>query len=240
MTGLSGGGWTSTVYPAIDTRIRGSYPVAGSIPIPWRQDYRDLGDSEQNDPGFYALANYSELYLMASYGTSRSQTQILNYNDTCCFGGWSLPHGWVSSVQAALSDLGEGHYYYYMDYTHVGHKISEYGLSIIFKPVPSIGAIEPQSAVAHGPGVTLTVGGGDFYQDSVVQWNGGVRPTHYMSNTELQVEIAATDLEAVGTFTVTVFNPSPGGGTSNPEYFEVISSGAVSSTFFPIVASSED
>src|SRR5205823_7950811 len=28
MTGLSGGGWTTTVYPALDPRIERSYPVA--------------------------------------------------------------------------------------------------------------------------------------------------------------------------------------------------------------------
>ena len=33
MTGLSGGGWTTTIYAAIDPRIRSSFPVAGTIPL---------------------------------------------------------------------------------------------------------------------------------------------------------------------------------------------------------------
>src|ERR1043166_2114637 len=33
MTGLSGGGWTTTLYAAIDPTIRGSSPVAGTFPL---------------------------------------------------------------------------------------------------------------------------------------------------------------------------------------------------------------
>src|SRR5206468_1063956 len=33
MAGLSGGGWTTTVYAAIDPTIKYSFPVAGSIPL---------------------------------------------------------------------------------------------------------------------------------------------------------------------------------------------------------------
>ncbi len=33
MAGKSGGGWTTTMAGAIDTRIRHSYPIAGSMPI---------------------------------------------------------------------------------------------------------------------------------------------------------------------------------------------------------------
>jgi len=33
MTGLSGGGWTTTLYAAIDPSIRCSFPVAGTIPL---------------------------------------------------------------------------------------------------------------------------------------------------------------------------------------------------------------
>ena len=33
MTGLSGGGWTATMAPAVDSRIKLSIPVAGSAPF---------------------------------------------------------------------------------------------------------------------------------------------------------------------------------------------------------------
>jgi len=73
MTGLSGGGWTTTVYAAIDPTIRCSvrwpddslYLRAGSV-----------GDREQFEPAFYRLAGYPDLYVLG--GTARrKQVQIL-------------------------------------------------------------------------------------------------------------------------------------------------------------------
>jgi hypothetical protein len=85
MIGLSGGGWTTTVYPAVDTRITLSLPVAGSIPLYLRgHSYPD--DTEQYIADFYAIAGYKDLYIMAADASNRSQVQFLNRHDTCCFG----------------------------------------------------------------------------------------------------------------------------------------------------------
>jgi hypothetical protein len=85
MVGLSGGGWTTTVYAAIDPTIKFSFPVAGSIPLYLR--FGDsIGDLEQTLPAFYQIAGYPDLYVMGSYGSDRKQVQILNRLDDCCFG----------------------------------------------------------------------------------------------------------------------------------------------------------
>jgi hypothetical protein len=55
----------------------------------------------------------------------------------------------------------------------------------------------------------------------VVRWNGADRPTTYVSATEVRAEIPQMDLLAAGTARVTVFNPPPGGGTSNSVNFAV-------------------
>ena len=68
MVGLSGGGWTAVIYPAIDPRISHSYSVAGSIPIELRTDQRDIGDYEQRLPELYEIADYYDLYVLASLG----------------------------------------------------------------------------------------------------------------------------------------------------------------------------
>ena len=47
MIGLSGGGWTTVVYAAIDPRIKLSFPVAGSLPLYLRFPASE-GDTEQN------------------------------------------------------------------------------------------------------------------------------------------------------------------------------------------------
>ena len=85
MMGLSGGGWTTTVYAALDPRIKHSFPVAGSIPLYLRTG-GSVGDTEQTLNAFYRLAGYPDLYLMGSHGQGRVQVQILNRRDDCCFG----------------------------------------------------------------------------------------------------------------------------------------------------------
>lgn len=86
MTGISGGGWTTTLAAALDTRIKMSFPVAGSLPLYLRSD-SDWGDYEQNVPEIYRAVNYLDMYIMGSYGDGRRQVQILNQFDPCCFYG---------------------------------------------------------------------------------------------------------------------------------------------------------
>jgi hypothetical protein len=71
MLGLSGGGWTTTIYSAIDKRITQSFEVAGSIPIPYRINFSDVGDREQNFDEFYTSFNYSTLYTLAASGKGK-------------------------------------------------------------------------------------------------------------------------------------------------------------------------
>ena len=82
-------------------------------------------------------------------------------------------------------------------------------------PTPSITSITPNSIVAGSPELILTVSGTDFIQGSVIRWNGEDRPTSYISSTELQGTISATDLINPGSISVSVFSPAPGGGDSN-------------------------
>lgn len=85
MAGLSGGGWTTTLYAAIDPAIKRSFPVAGSIPLYLRAG-GSIGDLEQYLEPFYTLAGYGDLYALGSIGPGRAQVQILNRRDDCCFG----------------------------------------------------------------------------------------------------------------------------------------------------------
>jgi 6-phosphogluconolactonase len=60
-----------------------------------------------------------------------------------------------------------------------------------------------------------------------VRWNGSARPTAGNGSVNgLSAQISASDIAAAGTAVVTVFNPAPGGGTSNPLTF-TITPGAV-------------
>lgn len=132
MIGLSGGGWTTTLYSALDTRIIQSFAIAGSIPIPLRLSYRDEGDKEQYDEALYSQANYSTFYTLAASGNNRLHYQILNKNDDCCYdyNGDSL---WVPAVQQKLQELDyPGQYLFYYDPYATMHKISSAAMDTIY------------------------------------------------------------------------------------------------------------
>jgi hypothetical protein len=88
-------------------------------------------------------------------------------------------------------------------------------------PVPTISSISPTSATAGGTGFNSTVNGANFVNGSVVRWNGSNRTTTFISSTQLKADIAAADIASPGTASMTVFNPAPGGGTSNALTFTI-------------------
>jgi len=89
-------------------------------------------------------------------------------------------------------------------------------------PVPLVTQpLNPAVATPGGPGFNLTVRGAGFVSGSVVNWNGNPRSTEFVSSSQLNAQILASDVENATTASVTVTNPSPGGGTSSPAYFEV-------------------
>src|SRR5262249_52789124 len=70
MVGLSGGGWTTTMYAALDPRVRVSVPVAGTLPLFLRTTPYDpdIGDWEQSGSAIYGLIDYLDLYVLGAYG----------------------------------------------------------------------------------------------------------------------------------------------------------------------------
>src|SRR5436190_5008842 len=90
-------------------------------------------------------------------------------------------------------------------------------------PGPTVSSINPTNAPSGGSAFTLTVNGTNFQANSVVRWNAGNRSTTFVSDSRLTAAIPASDLAASGAASVTVFTPAPGGGTSTPATFTVLS-----------------
>src|SRR5579863_6093382 len=80
----------------------------------------------------------------------------------------------------------------------------------------------PASAAPAGSAFTLKVNGTGFVKTSTVDWNGSPRTTTYVSGTQLTASIKASDIAVAGTASVTVVNGTPGGGTSNVVFFQVM------------------
>jgi hypothetical protein len=93
-------------------------------------------------------------------------------------------------------------------------------LSVV-NPVPTTTSLSSVSKISGDAEFTMTVSGTDFVSGSVVNFAGSPRVTNYISATELTATIPATDLIIAGTFDITVFNGTPGGGTSNAQTFTV-------------------
>jgi dienelactone hydrolase len=138
MIGLSGGGWTTTLYAAIDPRVRLSFPVAGTLPEFLRTGEfhgpRDRGDWEQYYPALYKIAGYLDLYVLGSAGEGRRQRQVLNRYDSCCFAG--LRHRtYEKHVQAVVTGLSKGGFDIHLDETHRSHLISRDALKTAVAPL---------------------------------------------------------------------------------------------------------
>jgi len=133
MIGISGGGWTTGIYSALDPRIEKSFLVAGTAPMFLRFNNPDnFGDYEQITPIFYRIANYLEQYVMSSAGNNREQLQIFNKNDPCCFSGNDFLL-YENDVQNVLSSLGRGQFTIYIDENNLKHSISDDALNLIIK-----------------------------------------------------------------------------------------------------------
>jgi hypothetical protein len=88
-------------------------------------------------------------------------------------------------------------------------------------PAPSITSLSPISTVAGSPAFALTVNGTNFLSSSQVLWNGSQRSTTYVSPTSLTAQIAASDVASSGNASVSVQNPTPGGGVSAAVTFAI-------------------
>ncbi len=89
-------------------------------------------------------------------------------------------------------------------------------------PVPFASQpLVPDAVAPGGAGFTLTVNGTGFVSASVVNWNGSLRATTYVSSSRLTATILASDIATASTAAVTVVSPGPGGGTSIPIFFPI-------------------
>ena len=91
----------------------------------------------------------------------------------------------------------------------------------ITNPVPVLNGLSPTSVPVGSATTNLTVTGSGFASTSQVQWNGIALATTFVSATSLTAAVPATNLAAAGTASITVVNPTPGGGSSSALSFNI-------------------
>ncbi len=142
MTGLSGGGWTTVLYSALDERICYSIPVSANLPIylqalPPNHDKKSgkirkvIGDYDEFVPALNQIANFLELSVLGSAGPNRKQIQIFNKYDRLAYRGIVARH-YENAVSNAVREIGKGAFSVVIDDTHTDHKISDLALAVVF------------------------------------------------------------------------------------------------------------
>ena len=102
------------------------------------------------------------------------------------------------------------------------------GVGLDTYPVPSLASLSTSAVVAGTSQLSINITGSNFFGASQVFVGGAAQPTTYQGFTHLQLTVPAALLTAAGELQVTVVNPAPGGGVSNPLTLTVYQSVPVS------------
>lgn len=172
------------------------------------------------DPGFTLTLNGSR-FLKTSTVTFNNQTvstQFVNNTQLTA----SIPASAITtagSVTIAVTNPSPG-----------GGTSNALSLTIN-NPVPVLSSASPASVIAGSGSFKLTLNGTKFLTNSTVYFNGLALTPMFVNSTTLTATVPASAVALPGTLFVTVLNPAPGGGASNPILFTVI--GPVIQSFTP-------
>lgn len=104
---------------------------------------------------------------------------------------------------------------------------------VVNNPAPVITTVSPENVPLNSTASTLTINGTGFVSTSVVSIGGATAASTLVSSTQITATIPAAILSQTGSFSVTVTNSTPGGGTSNIASFSV---GTVQQNPVPAIA----
>jgi hypothetical protein len=150
--------------------------------------------------------------------------QITASNTPTSFNATGLPAGLTVNTSTGLisgTPTAAGTYSVPISATNVSGTGTATLTLTINNRVPTTTSISPSSTIAGSAQFTLTVNGTNVVSTSTVNWNGSPLTTTFVSSTQLTAIVPAANVAAVGTASVTVVNPSPGGGTSNAQTFTI-------------------
>lgn len=165
MTGISGGGWAATLYPALDARITYSVPVSGSYPLSIPEPTRD---AEQLHSFWTDTLTYEQAYALA--GGNGKQIQVLGQYDTIFTGNGSHLQ-YEATVKAEAQSLG-GDFEVVIDGTYNGHKISQHTLETVL--VPLMGGTQPMELILDNAGPEFSASGNFVYHRTGEGYNNSI------------------------------------------------------------------
>ncbi|MBN2550261.1 MAG: fibronectin type III domain-containing protein [Anaerolineales bacterium] len=207
-----------------------AFPVS---PLPFtRIQSIDGATTAVDDPGFTCVSGQRYHSVWFSYAATTNATLTVNTfastYDTVLAVWTGFPGGMTSQAcndnsggsqsQVSLSQVKGTTYYIEVASMTLNptFKSLVLGAALSGADSPVLTSLLPDWKAAGMPDFTLTVYGENFINGmSTVRWNGSNRPTTFKSGAKLEAAITAADIASVGSGSVTVYNGSAGGGTSN-------------------------
>jgi hypothetical protein len=132
MSGLSGGGWTTTFAGAVEPRIKYLYAVAGSMPfavdvppelVLGRNVSSLRGDYEESHFIFREVADYLDFYLLDVYGPGRRAINFYLQKDDRCFPA-AASHAFSGQMTALASKITGNSLVFVVDTAATQHELS--------------------------------------------------------------------------------------------------------------------
>ncbi len=178
---------------------------------------------------------------VSGQGISSTPTGTVTfYNGATELGMGPLSGGLATSATASFStsSLAPGVYSLTASYsgdTSFSSSVSAAQSLTVDNQAPTTTSISPTSTTAFLPAFTLIVNGTNFSPTSQVLWNGSSLAITSQTPTQLQATVPATGCVVGGMDTVSVFNPTPGGGSSNPQTFTCNNAVPIATSLSPTI-----
>lgn len=135
---------------------------------------------------------------------------------------WTLSGGMELSGSVDVSVIGIGKNFDFPGLFKLSHQFAQASGGILpSDTTPVLSSTNPASSYAGGSDLSLTATGTNFVPGSSVSFNQTALTTVFVSPTQLTATVPAALIAASGTYPVTVTNPPPQGGASQPVSFTV-------------------
>jgi hypothetical protein len=143
MTGISGGGWTTDLVAAVDTRIEAAYPVFGSMPFGLRTyaAYVDANDYEQSArQKTWAVVTPIEVFALGAFEARRRLHTLGTLEPVFTVTAAKLPR--VRDFEARVNTLLDGgrlgSQQVWLDDTTANHEYSSAALAAIWADIQAL------------------------------------------------------------------------------------------------------
>lgn len=153
-----------------------------------------------------------------------------NISSTVQWSGSSRPTAYVNDTQLhatiSTSDIAAaGTRTITVRNTLPGVAVSNGSVFNINYPTPTISFLSPSSIPAESEGFTLIIYGRNFIENTTLQWNSSDISGDFVDATQIIFTVSSSYITSEGIVSVSVSNPSPGGGSSNTLPFNVKTAG---------------